>query len=311
VYLSTTAISWGSLGKKHMTTVISGGQSAKSKATSKHALLIDAVSVDSNSIGSRWTVQDLDRLARLIALIAMGQALHAAKIIEGLSSASSAITAVSLTEAAKQQLQINGTNKDQRDASRWRRDGFLFEAISWIAARQGGKPRTYMKDPHIKSTTQGIDGLMIEMELGAPQVSRATIFEDKCSENPRAIFRGDVMKAFRDHHKNLRGPDLVSGAAALIEKSGIDGTSAVKAAARVLDLAYRRYRASLAVTTDHDSKKGRIALFKGYEKLSGIDAEQRIGATFVVDGDLRDWFDSLANRAIAALDEMAKDNGSV
>jgi hypothetical protein len=293
---------------------VAGAQSAKGKKAGraqKHALTTDVVTVDANAVGSRWTVQDLDGLASLIALIAMGQALHAAKIIEDLSPTSSAITAASLTEAAKQQLQINGTTKSQRDASRWRRDGFLFEAISWIAARQDGTPHTYMKDPHIKSTTQGIDGLMIELKASVPEVLSATIFEDKCSEDPRAIFRDDVMKVFDDHHKNLRAPELVSGAAALIEKSGIDGTAAVQAAARVLDLAYRRYRASLAVTTDHDSDKGRIAIFKGYNKLGGITAKQRIGATFIVDGDLRDWFDSLANQAMTAIDNMEKDNRSV
>jgi hypothetical protein len=168
-----------------------------------------------------------------------------------------------------------------------------------------------MKDPHIKATTQGIDGLMIELAASAPEITHATIFEDKCSENPRAIFRGDVMKAFQDHHENLRGPELVSGAAALIEKSGIDGTAAVQAASRVLDLAYRRYRAALAVTADHDSAEGRIALFKGYNKLAGITAQQRIGATFIVDGDLRDWFDDLSNCAIAALEDMAEDNDGV
>jgi hypothetical protein len=234
----------------------------------------------------------------------MGQALHAAKIIEDLAPASPAITAASLTQASKQQLQISGATDDHKKSSRWRRDGFLFEAIAWIAARQAGTPRTYLKDPHIKSTTQGIDGLMIEMDPAGPEVSRATIFEDKCSENPRDIFRDDVMKAFGDHHKNLRGPDLVAGAAALIKESGIDGTAAVTAAARVLDLAYRRYRASLAVTAAHDSLKGRIALFKGYDKLKDIKAEQRVGTTFIVNGDLRDWFDNLADHAIAALDSM-------
>jgi len=154
----------------------------KTDKTEKHALLTEIVTVDANSIGSRWAVQDLDRLARLIALIAEGQAVHAAKIIQELSPAASAITAASLTTAAKWQLQIRGTTKDGKDASRWRRDGFLFEAISWIAAKQDSTPRTYLKDPHIKSTTQGIDGLMIELDATLPEVSRATIFEDKCSE---------------------------------------------------------------------------------------------------------------------------------
>jgi hypothetical protein len=290
-----------------MTAVVRGTLDAKvQKSGKKQALLTAVVPVDSHSVGDRWTVRDFDQLAGLIAVIAMGQALHAAKIIDELAPASPAITAASLTQAAKQQLLIIGATDDHKKASRWRRDGFLFEAISWIVARQAGTPRTYLKDPHIKSTTQGIDGLMIEMTPAAREVSRATIFEDKCSENPRDIFRGDVMKAFGDHHKNLRGPDLVAGAAALIKESGIDGTAAVTAAARVLDLAYRRYRASLAVTATHDSLKGRIALFKGYDKLKDINAEQRVGATFIVDGDLRPWFDGLAAHAIAALDSMEK-----
>ena len=148
---------------------------------------------------------------------------------------------------------------------------------------------------------------MVEMEADAPKVSRATIFEDKCSDNPRAIFRDDVMKSFEDHHNHARAPELVSVAASLIAKSGIDETAAVEAAARVLDLAYRRYRASLAITAEDDSQKRRASLFKGYGALKGIKAEQRVGATFVIDDDLRDWFDRLADRAIAALDDFEKD----
>jgi hypothetical protein len=91
----------------------------------------------------------------------------------------------------------------------------------------------------------------------------------------------------------------------------MNGTAAVKAAARVLDLAYRRYRASLAVTAERDTEKGRAALFKGYDKLGGINADQRVGAIFVVDDDLRDWFEDLANRALASLDEMKKESGLV
>jgi len=284
-----------------------GGKAKKLPKSVPHALLTGSVPVDSDAVGDRWTVQDIDRLAKLIALIAMGQAIHAAKIISELAPASPAITHDALILAAKQQLRINGTTEDQKGASRWRRDGFLFESISWIAARQQSSLRTYLKDPHIKSTTQGIDGLMIEMDANAPQVSRATIFEDKCSDNPRAIFRDDVMKSFEDHHNHARAPELVSVAASLIAKSSIDETAAVEAAARVLDLAYRRYRASLAITAKDDTQKGRAALFKGYGKLTGIEAKQRVGATFVIDDDLRGWFDELAEQAMTVLDGFKKD----
>src|SRR5262245_62175952 len=87
-----------------------------------HALLTGPVPIDPDSVGDRWTVQDIDRLGRLIALIAMGQAIHAAKIIGELAPASPAITDHALIIAAKRQLRINGTTEDQRNASRWRRD---------------------------------------------------------------------------------------------------------------------------------------------------------------------------------------------
>jgi hypothetical protein len=45
------------------------------------ALAIEAVEVDAHCIGSRWTAVDIDHLARIIAIIAMGQATHAARII--------------------------------------------------------------------------------------------------------------------------------------------------------------------------------------------------------------------------------------
>src|SRR6478672_5142058 len=104
-----------------MTTVVAGAQSAKGKKAGKaqkHALTTDVVTVDANAVGSRWTVQDINRLASLIALIAMGQALHAAKIIEDLSPTSSAITAASLTKAANLLFHITATTESQRGASR-------------------------------------------------------------------------------------------------------------------------------------------------------------------------------------------------
>jgi hypothetical protein len=262
------------------------------------------VQINEHCTGSRWTVKNLDHLAKLVAIIGMGQAIHAAKIISELQPASPAITHDSLIEAAKLQLRVSGSTQNQRDASRWRRDGYLFEAISWIAARQSSGPRAYLKDPHLKSTTQGIDGLMVELDPEKPEVTRTIIFEDKCSDNPRQKFRDEVLEAFGDHHKHARAPELVSTAAALIEKSGLDATAAVQAAASVLDLQRRYYRASLAIVPSQDNAAFRTSLFKDYEDLAGIPAEQRIGATFVTGAGLRDWFDSFAASITTALDNL-------
>ncbi len=274
----------------------------RSITTSTGALQIEAVDIDSTCIGDRWEAQDIDRLARLIAIIALGQAVHAAKIILELSVETPVITQSVVRSSAKKQLQISGSNENQRDSSRWRRDGFLFEAISWIAARQAHGDGVLLNDPHLKSTTQGLDGLMIEWDAANNQVLDTTIREDKCSGSPRTMFRDEVLPAFSDHHQNLRAPELISIAASLIKSTGVEGTLATEAAERVLDLAYRSYRAALAITSSDDSEARRKAVFKGYDHLEGIDPNQRIGATFVVDGELRDYFDRLAEAAVKAID---------
>lgn len=272
----------------------------------KSALNIEACKVNEHCVGSRWEVLDTNYLARIIAIIAMGQAVHAAQIIADLLPAAPAINEEALREDAKLRLSIKGDTKDAQDASRWHRDGLIFEAISWIAARQEASGEVLLKDPHISATTQGLDGLMIELDEEGTAITRVTIFEDKCSGDPRGKFRDEVLPAFSAYHRNRRASDLVAAAATLITAK-LTGTAATQAAARVLDLDYRAYRAGLTIEPGRDTEKGRAALFKDYETLDKITDIQRIGATFVTAVELRDWFDAQAELAIAYLGELAKE----
>jgi len=261
------------------------------------------VQVDTDVSGLDWKVTDVAALARLIAVVALGQAQHAARIIGELEPASPAFSDADLIADAKIQMRIRGATDDQRQASRMHRDGFLFECMSWIVARQSAGDRTFLKDPHIDATSHGLDGLIIELHETKPVVLRATICEDKCTANPRRKFRQEVLKTFDEHHRNKRARDLVANAAALIRESGLNGTHATKAAARVLKKGVRSYRAAL--TTKALGADARAKLFKGYCTLDGITPAQRIGATFEIDGDLRVWFQNLAEATMIALDGFA------
>jgi hypothetical protein len=234
----------------------------------------------------------------------MGQAVHAAHIIAELAPAEPAINDEALKADAKQALSIKGDTDKKRQVSKYHRDGLIFEAISWAAAQQATDGKALLRDPHIKSTTQGLDGLMIELDGTQTMINRATIFEDKCSEDPRRVFRDEIMDAFLTYHKKLRASELLAAAAALLEKAGLRGTNAIEAASRVLDMEFRAYRGSLAITPKDDSKERRNRLFKGYEKLDGIAASQRIGGVLVTTDDLRAWFNELAQRAIAYIDNL-------
>lgn len=277
--------------------------SAKPKAA--HPLLTQAVLVDKNCIGLRWFAQDEKQLAGLIAIVAMGQALFAANILKNLLPASPAFKNSHLCREAKIKLTVQEDGKLPRTGyPQWQRDGFIFEVISWIAARQNQSALVLLQAPHISATSQGLDGLMIELNADKSKVLATTVFEDKCSDNPRGTFRDKVMPAFLARHRNERSAEMVAAAAALLHAAGIDEASAVEIAAAVMDTDKRSYRAAFALTTEHDSQSQRTKLFNGYEALDGLSKEQRVGAGLIVSGKLRDWFDSLAAQAIVYLDEL-------
>jgi len=81
--------------------------------------------------------------------------------------------------------------------------------------------------------------------------------------------------------------------------AGVDEVTATKFASAITDQKLRRYRASFAVTVD--SQDERKKLFADYSRVEKIDAEQRVGASFIVPPQLRDWFDAIAAEAIGYL----------
>ena len=144
------------------------------------ALTIEEVDINEHCTGSRWSVDNLNLLARIISIITMGQAAHAAQIIAELAPAEPAINNEALRADAKKALSIKGGTDNKRRASRYHRDGLIFEVISWVAAQHATKGKALLRDPHIKSTTQGLDGLMIELDetlstkLAVPRFSKTS-----------------------------------------------------------------------------------------------------------------------------------------
>jgi hypothetical protein len=235
----------------------------------------------------------------------MGQATHAAHILKELLPATSAFTHGDLCNEAKIRLTVQENGRTPRMGyPRFQRDGFIFEVISWVAARQNHGKLALLKDPHVSATSQGLDGLMIELADDKSKVVMTTVFEDKCTENPRDTFREQVIPALLERHQNKRSAEFVAAASTLLRTAGIDELAAARLSAAVMDCTQRRYRAAFALTKDHDSQKKRAKLFKGYDALGGIPRDQRVGASLIVSGNLRDWFDSLASQAIAYLDEL-------
>lgn len=268
--------------------------------------------IDHHCLGERWEVSDNTQLARLIAIIAMGQAAQASHILSQLLPASPAFTILELKSEAKIRLTVQNTAQTPRIGyPRWQRDGFIFEAISWIAARQVHGKFAYLKDPHVSATSQGLDGLMLELSNDKSQIDRTTVFEDKCTGDPKSTFKNKVIPAFKDRHDNKRSAEIIAAATALLSRAGIADGDAARIAAAVTDQARRRYRAAFAVTTDLDSQAERQDLFSGYDEIANIQQAQRLGACLVVPPELRDWFNQLAAQAVAYIETLEEDQADV
>jgi hypothetical protein len=252
-------------------------------------LKTQTVAIDADCIGERWETADQAALARLIAIMAMGQASYAGHILETLIPAEPAINTAQLRAEAKIKLTVEEPAKTPRGGyPRWQRDGLIFEAISWLAARQA-YPGVLLKTPHVSATSQGLDGLMIELKTDKSGISRTTIFEDKCTDDARSTFLGKVVPEFKRRHNNERSAEIISTAIALIMTAGVHEVTATQFAAAVTDQALRRYRASFAVTVDGQAERKK--LFADYNRIEKIKADQRNGASFVVPPKMRDWFD--------------------
>jgi hypothetical protein len=280
-----------------------GSASTKQKAQSP--LLSKAVPIDAHCIGDRWSAHDEVQLARLIAIIAMGQAAYAAHILKELLPTAPAFTHADLCHEAKIRLTVQDEKKKpRRGYPQWQRDGFIFEIISWIVARLAHGEDVLLRDPHVSATSEGLDGLMIELTKDKSAVIATTIFEDKCTENPRETFVKKVIPALLERHQNKRSAELVASASALLRMAGIDPAAAATLAAAVMDRQGRSYRAAFALTQEHDCQEARKKLFKGYDTLDGLPPERRIGASLIVHGQLREWFEALSQKANTYLDEL-------
>ena len=233
----------------------------------------------------------------------LGQSRYAHDIIGTLSPVSPVIVHADLVRCAKEYLTV----KKKKDVSgigypRYQRDGLIFEIISWIAVSQEASKRRFLKDPHLRSTMQGLDGLMIELAEDDAIMNKATFSEDKCVSNPKKTFSQKVLPAFLELQSNKRANEIVASATDLISRAGFDSKAATEAAAKILDKELHVYRSTFAVPVSELDEKKHKHTFKKYGNLKNLEKHQRNGAQFLINADLRDWFDGFALKVISALE---------
>lgn len=263
-----------------------------------------AVPIDSNSVGDSWIITDEDELARLVGLVLKCEFGHAEAILKNIRTSIIAYTPAEI-------LQINNdikvsltlsidpkTGKEMRDTKKWHRDGVLFEVISWIVARKHSPAEALLRDPHINATTQGLDGLMIELNTAKDDIVSTVVFEDKCTERAESTFSYKTLPALKEHHSKHRKV-LESATTLLRQEFKADVLSTL--AAKSISLGVRKYRSGLTIKRTEDNTADRQRIFNRYQELSGIGQAARIGCTLTTGIDIRDWFDAFAKKVINSL----------
>jgi len=261
------------------------------------------VPINDDCIGDNWLITDEDELARLVGLIAKAQAGHAECILRGIVPTAAVYSAAEEAEIRNDAIVAmtvakDATGKETDSTAKYHRDGFLFEAISWIVARRQTAPETLVRDPHVYATTQGLDGLMIELNAARDTVIKTTVIEDKCTDNQKYIFNYRTLPVLQEYHASNR---KVLESATTLLRQGVPLASLTVVAAQVTDKKLRAYRAGFPITTMQDDQASRAEIFARYGRIEHMAQTDRIGGTLITGANIRDWFEQFALKVIATL----------
>jgi hypothetical protein len=174
------------------------------------------------------------------------------------------------------------------------RDGLLFEIICWVAAELHAGPDEIVSEPHLKSTQQGLDTIKVTFDPLARAVTKAVIFEQKCSKQPRRRFRDEVLPSFRQWHSGERDNQLLQVILALLARANLTDDERVRIYDHIGQQRPLAFNAALTVESALWDAPQCAALFKDFQNLTPALAD-RIGSLFPLT-ELRPFFDRFAVR---------------
>ena len=244
--------------------------------------------------GSTWTVNDELQLASMLARVAVGQAAVVEKILQETGCAPPDLATAGL-QGARRLLRV------RPDEGPAHRDGWIFQVISWMAAHLQSTTtpqRTLIRPPQMMRAQSGQDGLIIEYSDDA--IARVVICEDKATKNPRQQFRVGILPELEKYETGSRNHELIASVSTLLKCHGIEQVDHV--VANILWDDQRAYRVAMTVSQRQTTIQDRASLFAGYEVAVPGDVLRRRVELMPL-ADLRPWLQSLAEKALAILDE--------
>lgn len=241
-----------------------------------------------------YRVVETDLLAKWVAQLLLGNSLHIARVIEGLDS-----QAISMKNKT-----IDGVIKKLEEADVYKRDGWLFQMISWIALKmtlqaQHGDKRVFMNAPHTAAAQQGVDGFALVVD-DENMIKYIVLCEDKCSEHARTIITSQVYPEFVSFEEGYQNNRIITEISSIIR--GEDGGMLLQSIQdNIADNKYWMYRIGVTRQNEYDDLDGRKKLFKDYDDKVKGDSDRRSAATVNLD-DLRVWMDGFYKMVIKELE---------
>ena len=248
-------------------------------------------------IGSRWTIIDEDRLAAIVAWVAMGRSRHALKVIHEQQATDPSVQDVA-AEAIKNLSHVPS------DAVRYHRDGWVFQIISWVAMHVQGGPAVKGAYPHMIRAQKGIDGLYLELSASNDAIERVLICEEKASQNPANIL-GDVWRGIAEVESGAKDAQLTDGITQILERYPVQNLEAMVESVHWKDK--KAYRVAITTLPAHQDLEKRRGLFSNYSTAApGADSARRRAETLMLE-DIRGWMGNFCARAVAYINERLED----
>ncbi len=244
--------------------------------------------------GSSWVVESEDRLALLVAKVALGQSRHVAKILKETGCADFVPRKTALVGAREILTLASGTKP-------YHRDGWLFQVISWVAAHRQS-PGDLIRAPQMIKADKGFDGIHVRLVKTKDHVATVILCEEKATKNPRGKIVSEVWPDFESLETGGRDNELVAVVADLLAANGL-GDEADAIVADILWQEARAYRVSITALDDNCTPDGLKQLFEGYEEKVSGDVARRRAEVLRLD-DVRGWLNGLADKALKVLDEI-------
>jgi hypothetical protein len=227
----------------------------------------------------------------MVAQIALGQSRHVAAILSGIDKTPPATRSDTAMGAIKLLTVPKGKPP-------YHRDGWVFQAISWIAAHRF-ESGAVVRAPHMIHAHKGFDGLQLKLDKAGKEITAVVVFEDKATKNPRKKISGDVWNGIRALERGERMNELVPETGALLEAHQkrfpeLDIDAAVE---RIAWDQARSYRVAVTADVSHDCDTTRAGLFAGFASVAAGKTVRRQAETMAIPV-LRDWMKAFSARSI-------------